>query len=169
MKWVSPNLIFGTTIVISAFLLFQIEPMISKFILPWFGGGPAVWTAAMLFFQVLLLGGYAYAHFLSRLNLARQSIIHLIVSLAILGWMGMNALHWKTPITPDASWKPTAGAAPVLQVLLVLLVSIGLPFFLLSTTSSLIQSWFSRVRQQASPYAFYVLSNAASLIAGVAF
>jgi len=165
MKWVSPNLIFGTTIVISAFLLFQIEPMISKFILPWFGGGPAVWTAAMLFFQVLLLGGYAYAHFLSRLNLARQSIIHLIVSLAILGWMGMNALHWKTPITPDASWKPTAGAAPVLQVLLVLLVSIGLPFFLLSTTSSLIQSWFSRVRKQASPYAFYVLSNAASLIA----
>jgi hypothetical protein len=90
-KWVSPNLIFGATIVISAFLLFQIEPMISKFILPWFGGGPAVWTAAMLFFQVLLLGGYAYAHFLSKLNLARQSIIHLAVSLVILGWMWINA------------------------------------------------------------------------------
>jgi SAM-dependent methyltransferase len=165
MKRISPNLFFGATIVISAFLLFQIEPMISKYILPWFGGGPAVWTAAMLFFQVLLLGGYAYAHFLSRLSLARQSAIHLVVSLAILVWMGMNALRWSTPVTPDASWKPTVGAAPVLQVLLVLLVSIGLPFFLLSTTSSLVQSWFSRMRQQASPYAFYVLSNAASLIA----
>jgi len=169
MTWVSTNLIFGATIAISAFLLFQIEPMISKYILPWFGGGPAVWTAAMLFFQLLLLGGYAYAHFLSRLSLARQSVIHLMVSLAILGWMGINALHWSTPVTPDASWKPTVGTAPVLQVLLVLLVSIGLPFFLLSTTSSLVQSWFSRVRHQASPYAFYVLSNAASLIALISY
>jgi hypothetical protein len=165
MKGVSTDFLFGATIVISAFLLFQIEPMISKYILPWFGGGPAVWTTAMLFFQLWLLGGYAYAHFLCKLSLSRQSTIHLVVSLAILGWMGMNALRWNTPVTPDASWKPTAGAAPVLQVLLVLLVSIGLPFFLLATTSSLIQSWFSRVRQEASPYGFHVLSNAASLIA----
>ncbi len=169
MNKVWTNLLFGATIGISAFLLFQIEPMISKYILPWFGGGPAVWTAAMLFFQLLLLGGYAYAHFLSGLSLARQSIIHLVFSLVILGWMGMNAVRWSTPVTPDASWKPTVGAAPVLQVLLVLLVSIGLPFFLLSSTSSLVQSWFSRVRRQASPYAFYVLSNAASLIALISY
>lgn len=165
LRPMSTDLFFGATIALSAFLLFQVEPLISKYILPWFGGGPAVWTAAMLFFQLLLLGGYAYAHFLSRLSLRRQSLIHLLVSLAILGWMGLNALRWNTPITPGASWKPTVGTAPVLQVLLVLLVSIGLPFFLLSTTSSLVQSWFSRVRQQASPYAFYVLSNAASLVA----
>ncbi len=163
--WISTNLLFGAAIVISAFLLFQVEPMISKYILPWFGGGPAVWTAAMLFFQLLLLGGYAYAYFLSSLSLERQGLIHLGVSLLVLLWMGMNALRWNTPISPDASWKPTVGAAPVFQVLLVLLVSIGLPFFLLSTTSSLVQSWYGRVRQQASPYAFYVLSNAASLIA----
>src|SRR5512142_2672463 len=98
MKWSSANLFFGATIAISAFLLFQIEPMISKYILPWFGGGPAVWTAAMLFFQLLLLGGYAYAHLLSRLSLTRQGMIHLGVSLAVLGWMAMNALRWNTPI-----------------------------------------------------------------------
>jgi hypothetical protein len=169
LKWGSTDLFFGATIAISAFLLFQIEPMISKYILPWFGGGPAVWTAAMLFFQLLLLGGYAYAYFLNRLSLARQSTIHLVVSLAILGWMGMNTLRWSTPVTPDASWKPTVGTAPVLQILLVLFVSIGLPFFLLSTISSLVQSWFSRVRQQVSPYTFYVLSNAASLIALISY
>src|SRR5512136_1155408 len=107
---VSINLLFGATIVLSAFLLFQIEPMISKYILPWFGGGPAVWTAAMLFFQLLLLGGYAYAHFLSRLSLGRQGTIHVVVSLIVLGWLGLHGLRWSTPVTPDASWKPTVGS-----------------------------------------------------------
>lgn len=169
MKWLSKDLFFGAAIALSAFLLFQIEPMISKYILPWFGGGPAVWTSALLFFQLLLLAGYAYAHFLTGLSLASQKAIHLVVSLVILVWMAINALHWGNPVMPDASWKPTAGTAPVLQVLLVLLVSIGLPFFLLSTTSSLVQSWFSHLRQQVSPYSFYVLSNAASLIALISY
>ena len=162
---VSISWLFGATICLSALLLFQIEPMISKYILPWFGGGPAVWTAAMLTFQLLLLAGYTYAHGLSRLSLTVQRAVHLLIALIVIGWIAINALRWNTPVTPDPSWKPTTGTMPAFQVLVVLLVSIGLPFFLLSTTSSLIQSWFSRVQQQASPYAFYVLSNAASLIA----
>ena len=161
----SISLLFGATICLSALLLFQIEPMISKYILPWFGGGPAIWTAAMLTFQLLLLGGYAYSHSLSRLSLTAQRAIHLTVSLVVLGWMALNAVRWNTPVTPDSSWRPATGMLPALQVLVVLLVSIGLPFFLLSTTSSLVQSWFSRLQQQASPYAFYVFANAASLVA----
>ncbi len=159
------NLVFGLTIFLSAFLLFQIEPLISKFILPWFGGGPAVWTSAMQFFQLILLVGYAYAHLLSRWDIARQRSVHLIVSLIVLIWMVLMAFRWDTPVTPGVQWKPVPTATPVGQVLLVLLVSVGLPFFLLSTTSSLIQSWFSQVRRHSSPYSFYALSNGASLLA----
>jgi hypothetical protein len=157
--------LFGFTIFLSAFLLFQIEPLISKFILPWFGGGPAVWTAAMFFFQLLLLGGYAYAHSLSRFDLSKQRLVHLGIGLFTAAWIVIMAFHWATPITPDASWKPAVGASPVWQIFAVLSVSVGLPFFLLSTTSSLIQSWFSHIHRRVSPYAFYVLSNVASLLA----
>jgi len=159
------NWIFGLTIFVSAFLLFQVQPMIGKYILPWFGGGPSVWTAAMLFFQVLLLGGYAYAHYLSRRDLPGQGKIHLGLALVALVWIAAMALRWDTPITPDASWKPAAGEFPTWRVLAVLGVSVGLPYFLLSTTSSIVQAWFSRMHHQSSPYAFYVLSNTASLLA----
>lgn len=158
-------LTFGLTIFLSAFLLFQIEPLISKYILPWFGGGPSVWTSAMLFFQVLLLGGYSYAHWLSRLALRHQRRVHLGLALLVLAWIALTALQWQSPVTPGDRWKPEPSAWPVFQVLLVLLVGVGLPFFLLSTTSSLVQSWFSQVRRQESPYAYYALSNAASLLA----
>ena len=159
------SLVFGLTIFLSAFLLFQIEPLISKYILPWFGGGPAVWTSAMQFFQLILLVGYAYAHLLSRWSLGRQRAVHLAVSLIVLAWMVLMAFRWDTPVTPGVQWKPVPTASPVGQVLLVLLVGVGLPFFLLSTTSSLTQSWFSQVRRHSSPYSFYALSNGASLLA----
>ena len=115
MTWVSTNLIFGATIAISAFLLFQIEPMISKYILPWFGGGPAVWTAAMLFFQLLLLGGYAYAHFTTQwLKPRKQALLHLVLLAAALALL---------PITPSSTWKPHGDENPVLRILALLTVS----------------------------------------------
>ena len=129
-------LLYATTIFLSAFLLFQVQPLIAKIILPWFGGSAAVWTAAMLFFQVSLLAGYAYAHFLiGRFNAKRQMQVHgalLALSVALL------------PILPNPAWKPTQAGDPTLRILLVLAASIGLPYFLLSSTSPLLQAWYVR-------------------------
>ncbi len=145
----------AATIFLGAFLLFQVQPVISKMILPWFGGSPAVWSTCLLFFQVLLLGGYAYADMLSRVEQpSRQAIVHLLligVALATL------------PITPAASWKPEDVARPVFHILLLLAFSVGLPYFLLSATSPLLQSWFARVYPDRSPYRLYALSNVGSL------
>lgn len=157
--------IFGLTIFVAAFLLFQVQPMISKAVLPWFGGGSAVWTASMLFFQILLLIGYAYAHFLSRLEADRQAYFHLIVLGIALAWLLIMVKLRSTPILPPVSLKPTGSAFPVWHVLWVLAISVGPPYFLLATNSSLAQAWFSQVQQRSSPYAFYALSNAASLMA----
>ena len=159
------TLAFALTIFVSAFLLFQIQPMIGKFILPWFGGSSAVWTTSMLFFQVLLLGGYAYAHYLSGMEPRRQGRIHLFVLLIVFLLTAAAAYFQGTPITPDPRWKPEGGSFPTARILWVLAASVGIPYFLLSTTSSLIQSWFRDVQQRSSPYAFYALSNIASLIA----
>ena len=150
-------LVFALTIFTGAFLLFQVQPMIGKYILPWFGSGPGVWTTCMLFFQLLLLGGYAYAHFISRWFSSRTQVI---VHLALLG-----AALLLLPITPSDSWKPRAAEDPKLQILLVLTVSVGLPYFALSATGPLLQQWCSRVKAGVSPYRLYALSNAASLLA----
>ena len=102
-------LVYALTIFTGAFLLFQVQPLIGKYILPWFGGGPGVWTTCMLFFQVLLLGGYAYAHFTSRwLKPRRQAILHLALLAAALALL---------PITPADSWKPGGGGNPTLHIL----------------------------------------------------
>ncbi len=156
---------FAGAIFVSAFLLFQLQPVISKYFLPWFGGGFSVWTTAELFFQVLLVGGYLYAFWMNRYPLKTQGKVHAILMAAALAWIVLSGLKWGTPLMPDSSLKPNPGGFAIGQVLLVLLVSVGLPFFLLSTTSSLIQSWFSRLFRLESPYTFYVLSNAASLLA----
>jgi len=152
--------IFAVTIFTAAFLLFQVQPMIAKYILPWFGGSPGVWTTAMLFFQALLLAGYAYAHFSIRHFRPRgQAALHLallVVGLALL------------PITP-ARWKPDVVDAPTLQIMLLLLATVGLPFFILASTSPLLQAWFSRLRPGASPYRLYALSNTGSLLALVSY
>ena len=109
--------IYALTIFTGAFLLFQVQPLIGKYILPWFGGGPGVWTTSMLFFQVLLLGGYAYAHFISRwLKPRRQAILHLALLAGALALL---------PITPSDAWKPKGAANPTLQILALLAVSMG--------------------------------------------
>jgi hypothetical protein len=153
-------LLYGATIFLSAFLLFLIQPMIGKFILPWFGGTPAVWTTCMLFFQALLLAGYGYAHALaSRWPLRRQALVHLLLlSLTIL------AVLWLS-IIPSTAWKPMEDQSPVLRILGLLLVTIGAPYLLLSSTSPLLQSWFSHTWPGSFPYRLYALSNLGSLLA----
>ncbi|TAK58186.1 MAG: hypothetical protein EPO24_08795, partial [Bacteroidetes bacterium] len=155
------GVIYAITIFLGAFLLFLVQPMVSKYILPWYGGSPTVWTTCMLFFQTLLLFGYAYAHFLTKnFSVRSQVIIHstlLIISLIQL------------PPIPSDSWKPQAGSDPVLGILTLLLVTIGLPYGLLSATSPLLQRWFSVASPKASPYRLYALSNAGSLLALLGF
>ena len=154
-------LAFSLTIFWGACLLFLVQPLIARFILPWFGGGPAVWTTCMLFFQVLLLGGYAYAHFsISRLTPRRQVITHLcllVLSVALL------------PITPGDHWKPADGSHAAGHILLLLLACLGLPYLVLSATGPLLQAWFSKANPGVSPYRLYALSNIGSLLALLAY
>ncbi len=153
--------IYASTIFLSAFLLFQIQPMIAKMILPWFGGSAAVWITCMLFFQAGLLGGYIYAHLSIRyLKPRTQAILHvtlLLFSLAVL------------PIAPATGWKPTGDEDPIFRILALLTVSAGLPYLLLSTTSPLAQAWYSRKYNSALPYKLFALSNLASLIGLLAY
>jgi len=148
---------FALTIFLSAFLLFQVQPLIGKYVLPWFGGGPGVWTACLLMFQVLLLAGYAYAHWTStRLGPRRQALLHLVLLIVSCCTL---------PIVPDESWKPQGDESPTLRILLLLGGTIGLPYFLLSTTGPLLQSWFAQTFPGRSPFRLYALSNAGSLLA----
>jgi len=153
---------YALTIFGSAFLLFQVQPLISKFILPWFGGSPAVWTAAMLFFQVTLFGGYLYAHLTSTYLKARgQFALHLVLLAAAA------ALALYTQISPSESLKPTGDEheSPLLQILMLLGVTVGVPYFALSSTGPLLQKWFSDAFAGASPYRLFALSNVGSLFA----
>jgi len=148
---------FAVTVFLSAFLLFQVQPLISKCILPWFGGTPTVWTTCMLFFQAALLAGYTYAHLVSmRLRPRQQVILHLVVIAAAL---------MALPIRPDARWKPEGAEDPTWRIIGLLAVTVGLPYFVLATTSPILQAWFSRANPAVSPYRLYALSNAGSLLA----
>ena len=150
-------IIYAATIFVSAFLLFLIQPVIAKQILPWFGGSAAVWTTCLVFFQFALLAGYFYSDWMTRkLGAKRQAMLHLgLVLIALL----------LLPIIPDVSWKPKGNEEPSLRILLLLTVTIGLPYFLLSTTSPLVQAWFARSYPDASPYRLFALSNLASMLA----
>lgn len=148
---------FALSIFTGAFLLFQVQPLIGKYILPWFGGGPGVWTTCLLFFQTLLLGGYAYAHFLStRLKPSKQAVVHIVLLLLSLAFL---------PIAPSESWKPAVSDSPTWHILILLCGTIGLPYFVLSSTGPLMQQWFSVTNPGVSPYRLYALSNVGSLLA----
>lgn len=157
---------FAATIFLSAFLLFQVQPLLSKFILPWFGGTPAVWTAAMLFFQLVLFGGYLYAHLLSNWCTANQ---RLAIHLTLLTLAAMN-VAWSQ-LTPPLWLRPegNAGENPLLQVMLLLGVTVGFPYFALSATGPLLQRWFHDALPGNSPYRLFALSNLGSLIALVSY
>jgi SAM-dependent methyltransferase len=156
MRTHSANLLNALTIFVSAFLLFQVEPLIAKIILPWFGGVAAVWTVCLLFFQVVLLLGYLYAHLLTQqLSLRMQGWLHAVLLVASL---------FVLPILPKDSWKPTGPEHPAAHILCVLTLTVGLPFFLLSSTSPLLQAWLAREKNDSGVYRFYALSNAGSLL-----
>lgn len=151
----------AATIFLGALMLFMVQPIISKLILPWYGGSPAVWTTCMLFFQTLLLAGYSYAHLLDRkLSLGWQMRTHgFVVLLAAL----------TLPISPSAAWEPDPGVDPVLPILWLLTCNVGLPFFALAATGPLLQSWFGGVYPSVAPYRLYALSNVGSLSALLMF
>jgi hypothetical protein len=142
---------------LSAFLLFQVQPLLAKIILPWFGGGVGVWTTSLVFFQVIYLLGNAYAHWLIGLRnshwSARVHVAFLALSLLLL------------PILPSSAWKPVDSGNPALRIFGLLTVTIGLPFVLLSATSPLLQAWYAQYVRGKWPYRFYALSNAGSLLA----
>ncbi len=153
--------LYAVTIFLSAFLLFQVQPLIAKMILPWFGGSAAVWSASMLFFQLLLLAGYAYAHVSIRFLKPR---VQMLVHVALL--LGSCAL---LPILPNPIWRPTQAGDPTARILLLLTATIGLPYFLLSSTSPLLQAWFVRRTGSQVPYRLFALSNFGSMLALVSF
>jgi spermidine synthase len=160
-----PVLAFAATIGVGACLLFQVQFILGKQILPWFGGAPAVWTTCMLFFQVLLLLGYGYAHLVGGMpSPARQRNVHIALLAAALALLVIRVVLWPSPITPSDAWKPTADQAPSLAILGLLLFTIGLPYLVLSATGPLLQSWYARCFPGASPYRLYALSNLGSLL-----
>jgi hypothetical protein len=148
--------LYAVVIFSSAFLLFEIEPIIAKLILPWFGGAVAVWTVCLLFFQIVLLLGYVYAHVVtSRLGSRAQGWLH--ASLLLISLLALR-------IIPGTAWKPTGPEHPALRILLLLSATVGLPYFLLSTTSPLLQAWYAEA-EWTEPYRLYALSNLGSMLA----
>src|SRR5439155_1300681 len=150
-------LLYTLTIFLSAFLLFQVEPIMAKIILPWFGGASAVWTTCLLFFQVVLLLGYLYAHWIiNHFRPQAQTRLHLgLLALGII----------LLPIMPRDAWKPLGSERPSLHLLLLLGATVGVPYFLLSATSPLLQAWYAQGRGGAQPYRLFALSNAGSMLA----
>src|SRR5262245_4011924 len=153
--------LYALTIFTSAFLLFLVQPIMAKQILPWFGGSAAVWTTCLVFFQFLLLFGYAYADWTTRKLAPRRQVVLHVVLLAL----SLAAL----PIIPDAAWKPAGDEEPALRILGLLAVTIGLPYFLLSTTGPLVQVWFARTFPAGTVYRLFALSNFGSLLALIAY
>ena len=147
---------FPLTIFVSAFLLFQVQPIVGRYVLPWFGGGPAVWSACLLFFQAALLIGYAYAHWVGSRAPRAQAAIHIGLLAASLFFL---------PISPGPAWKPVSPGEPVERILLLLAATVGPSYVLLASTGPLLQRWFSVTRPGRSPYRLYALSNIGSFLA----
>ncbi|MBS1832368.1 MAG: fused MFS/spermidine synthase [Acidobacteria bacterium] len=153
-------LIYALTIFISAFLLFQVQPMIAKIILPWFGGGAAVWSACLMFFQMALLLGYLYSHAITKwLTPKAQTILHTCL---LLGALAM-------PVMPGPQWKPADEKEPLLRIVLLLSATVGLPYLMLSTTGPLLQAWYTRASGGKIPYRLFALSNFGSFLALLSF
>ena len=153
--------LYACTIFTSAFLLFLVQPIIAKQILPWFGGSSAVWTTCLVFFQVALLAGYAYSDLTTRkLKPRTQAILHIVLLAASLAVL---------PILADTGWKPAGGEDPGLRILGLLLATIGLPYFLLATTGPLVQAWFARSFPLGTVYRLFALSNLASMLALISY
>jgi hypothetical protein len=148
--------LFTLTVLVSATLLFLVQPMFARMVLPLLGGSPAVWNTALVFYQLTLLAGYAYAHLLTgRLRPRVQAAIHVALVLAA----------FAMPIAVPRGWVPPTEHSPIGWMLALLAVGVGLPFFVVSTTGPLIQRWFSASthRTARDPYFLYAASNAGSM------
>lgn len=151
----------GGAIFLGAFLLFSVQPLAARALLPWYGGAPMVWAVALFFFQTALLGGYLYAHLLAtRLPRRRQAAVHAVLV--------VTALLFFLPPLPDAGWAPAGGEAPGPRILLTLLAGLGLPFVLGAATTPLVSAWLAggggRGGGAGSPYRFFAVSNTGSLL-----
>ena len=154
-------LLYACTIFTSAFLLFLVQPIVAKQILPWFGGSAAVWTTCLVFFQVALLAGYAYSDLTTRkLKPRAQIMLHVALLIASIAML---------PIIADASWKPAGNEDPGMRILGLLLATIGLPYFLLAATGPLVQAWFARTFPLGTVYRLFALSNLASMLALISY
>jgi len=151
-------ILFALTLFLSAALLFTVQPMFAKMVLPRLGGAPAVWNACLVFYQAALLGGYLYAHLsLKWLGPRRQAILH----------MGLLALAWVSlPIRIVGGWLPPATTFPAPWLWMLLTVSLGLPFFVVSANAPMLQAWFARTHatRRRDPYFLYAASNLGSLL-----
>jgi spermidine synthase len=154
-------LLFAIATLLSAFLLFLVQPLVAKYILPWFGGAPAVWNVCMAFYQSALFGGYLYAHFLiTRIPPSRQLWVHGALVVAAFSVL---------PVLPAETWKPDGADAPGVRIFLMLISSVGLPFVALAGTGPIVQALFAKRFPGTSPYPLYALSNFGSLIALLSF
>lgn len=152
---------FGLAIFLGAWLIFQIQPLMSKLILPWFGGTPQVWTVCLLFFQSTLFAGYVFAHVLQRTCSPRGQVT-IYIGLLIVALLA-------TGVMPTDDWRPTGDSDPTFQILLLLARFIGLPYLLLSATGPLMQAWYHRSLPERSPWWLYGLSNTGSLLGLLAY
>jgi hypothetical protein len=155
------RLLFIACIFTSSFLLFLVQPIIAKQILPWFGGTSAVWTSCLMFFQLVLFAGYAYSDLSTRsLKPGKQTVVHLVLLAAALACL---------PIVPGDSLRPDPQKAPIIELLVLLAATVGLPYFCLATTGPLLQAWYVRLYPQGKVYRLFALSNGASLVALLAY
>ena len=151
---------YGGITFLGASLLFLVQPLFAREILPWFGGAQSVWTTCLVCFQMLLLGGYLYAHLGRRLGIRRQALLHgalLLLSLALL------------PIVAAPAWKPSGSGSPGWRLTALLVTTVGGPYLFLASTAPLLHDWFGRQRPGRSPYPLYAVSNAGSLLALLAY
>lgn len=151
-------LLFSISLFLSAQLLFIIQPLFGKMVLPLLGGSPAVWNTCMAFFQALLLLGYAYTHYTTKwLGIGRQFFLHLILLFSVLFFL---------PVKVTAEWAVASGSQPVWHLIKMLTILVGLPFFVVSTSAPLLQKWFAGTAhgRAQDPYFLYSASNAGSLV-----
>ena len=155
--------LFATTVFLSSFLLFQVQPLVGKHLLPFYGGSSAVWVTAMFFFMVALAVGYVYALLLSKMRPLYQAGVHTLIIFATAVSLYTHSQAWPSAITPTVDDIVVSFSDPVLAVFGVLLLSIGLPFALLSSTSSLLQLWYGALSGK-EPFSLYSISNIGSLL-----
>ncbi len=152
---------YAVTAFLGAFLLFQIQPLMGKFIIPWYGGLPSAWTGCLIFFQSGLLLGYLYAHVLVRYLAPRsQAILHTLLLVACLALV---------PIAPSSEWKPLPGTHSMGGIFLLLGATVGLPYLLLASTGPMTQAWFYRSFPSGAPYRLFALSNLGSMLALISY